>query len=133
MISFLSQVHIFNSVLYFENNRLISRNEALMVIEGLQNMEIINSKLTFINNTCYLLNSSIVQHLRGIKFYTFMSVLTFKNNTAEDGGILNFDDVDLVMASQSELVFENNICHHNKADITTVYWYHAIITFWRYH
>ena len=91
-----------------------------MVIEGLQNMEIINSKLTFINNTCYLLNSPIVQHLRGLKFYTFMSVLTFKNNTAEDGGILNFDDIDLVMVSQSEFVFENNRCHHNKADITTI-------------
>ena len=91
-----------------------------MVIEGLQNMEIINSKLTFINNTCYLLNSPIVQYLRGLKFYTFMSVLTFKHNTAEDGGILNFDDVDLVMVSQSEIVLENNRCHHNKADITAI-------------
>ena len=101
-----------------------------MVVEGLQNMEIINSELTFINNTCYLSNSPIVQHLRGLKFYAFMSVLTFKNNTAEDGGILNFDDVDLVMVSQSELVFENNRCHHNKADITTIGSYHAIITLW---
>ena len=75
MISFLSQVHIFNSILHFENNRLISRNGAL-AIEGWQNMEIINSKLTFINNICYLLNSPIVQHLRGLKFYAFMSVLT---------------------------------------------------------
>ena len=61
-----------------------------------------------------------MQHIRGLRFNTFMSVLTFKNNTADDGGILNFDDVDLVMVSQSELVFENNISHHNKADTTTI-------------
>ena len=93
MISFLSQVHIFNSVLHFENNRLISRNGALMVIEDLQNMEIINSKLTFINIFAIYYNSPVVQDLRGLKFYTFMSVLMFKNNTADEGGILNFDDV----------------------------------------
>ena len=117
MNSLASEVRILHSILHFENNR-ISNKGALMIIDGLWNMEIINSELNFINNTCHLL--PVVQHLGGHKFYTFMSMLMFKNNTVEDGGILNFNEVDLVMVTHTQVVFENNRCHHNKADITTI-------------
>ena len=117
MNSFASEVCIFHSILHFENN-VISNKGALMIIDGLQNMEITNSELIFINNTCYL--CPVMRYFGGYKFYTFMSVLMFKNNMAEDGGILNFDEVGLVMVIQSQVVFESNRCHHNKADITTI-------------